>query len=347
MKSQTDRQGILHKAGPICKSSQQHKPQIQTPAVAFPRNFLHIQLLEENLPEVDYILYREAFMRPRLDKGFPPNKLIDIGREMRLGINGWDISKIIGHNRTYYPQTLNALKNLNPQTIIIFLENEPLEVALMDYFGMDKFELWEEGVMHYVDMFNPLFFRTRRLAQIATGFYSKHPFRARIDRSQVTIRDRFDKKNLNISTPQGAGLPRAAIAFIANVMVGDGLTTKAAYLSALKKLADLSALPIVYLPHPRECRGFIKALETELSHPNLTIETPTQGTLQYCVDYAFSTYISPFSTTLLDLRKFDNSFWVPEYFGLKSYTKALKQTDIFPVKLLSPRALEARLKPKQ
>lgn len=317
-------------------------PDAVGPTVAFPRNYLHIKLLADNYPQVDYILFREEFMRGQLLHSFPAEKLIAIGRETRPGRQSWNLPRIFAANRRYTRETIAQIANLKPMRIIIFLENEPLELALIDHFGIERFELWEEGVMHYVDMNNPVFFRLRRWAQIACGFYPGHPFLLRLPRENIIVRDRFDNKNLIMRIPEGRNIHREAIAFIANVLVSDGHISRAKYIKALKALVDMSPAPIVYLPHPREGAEELSAIDAALCSPRFRIEKPEGGSLQHCLDIEYRFYLSPFSTTLLDLQKFPKSLWIPQHFGLRSYDRALRETDLFPVKALTTDALATR-----
>lgn len=318
-------------------------PDADGPTVAFPRNYLHIKLLADNYPQVDYILFREEFMRDQLLRSFAAEKLIDIGREIRPSKKALNLPKIFAANRRYTREKIAQIEALNPARIIIFLENEPLELALIDHFGIERFELWEEGVMHYVDMNNPYLFRLRRMVQIACGFYPGHPFLLRLPRDKITVRDRFDKRNLRMHIPEGRNVPRNAIAFVANVLVADGHISRAAYIDALGKLVEMAQLPVVYLPHPREGAEEIAAIKAALDGPKFSVEKPEGGSLQHCLDTDYRLYLSPFSTTLLDLQKFPKSFWIPRHFSLGSYDRALFSTNLFPVKALNEEGLAAQL----
>ncbi|MGD9918359.1 MAG: hypothetical protein AB7U46_10080 [Paenirhodobacter sp.] len=318
-------------------------PDANGPTVAFPRNFLHIKLLADNYPQVDHILFREEFMRAQLLRSFPAEKLIAIGREIRPGRGQWNLPRIFAANRRYTREKVAQIAALTPARIILFLENEPLELALIDHFGIERFELWEEGVMHYVDMNNPYLFRLRRMVQIACGFYPGHPFLLRLPRDRITVRDRFDKCNLRMRIPEGRNQPREAIAFVANVLVADGHITRGNYIKALGKLVEMAPVPVVYLPHPREGAEEIAAIGAALDGPRFGIEKPEGGSLQHCLDTDYRLYLSPFSTTLLDLQKFSKSYWIPQHFALGSYDRALRSTDRFPVKALTEEALAACL----
>lgn len=302
--------------------------------VALPRNFLHVNLLIDNEPNVELVIYRDAYFHDVLEKKFPGRTLY-LGREQRLGINGWNLPKIYSYNSSYYKKLEQTIKSIDPSRFIIFLENEPLEVFLMDTFGIEKFELWEEGVMHYVDMFNPFTFRLRRAAQILLGYYSGHPLRTRVDRNKIIVKDRFDKKNIHLKTPIGTEKPRDGIAFLSNVLVEDGHISRKNYINTIGKLVLESPFPIYYLPHPRESKDLTKELENTLGGEKFVVVRETGGSIQHCVDYDYKAYISPFSTTLLDLNKFDKSYWVPGIFNLTSYQRALSNTDKFPIKAVS------------
>lgn len=302
--------------------------------IAIPRNFLHVNLLLHNYANIDMVIYRDSYFHGALEKKFPGRTLY-IDREKKPGKDGWNIFKIFAQNRQYYKNTLSKITELNTKKLIIFLENEPLEVFLMDKLrGEADFELWEEGVMHYVDMFNPLVFRARRLTQILCGYYHGHPFRTRIDRNSIIIRDRFDKKNLLLPPPEGMAIPVQGIAFLSNVLAEDGHITLDAYIKCLKKIKGNTSYPIYYLPHPREGSAVRTAVKSICDEKLIFIDTD-EASIKHCMDNDYKYYISPFSTTLLDIGKFNKSFWIPKLFNLNSYHRALSSTRKFPIDLIS------------
>lgn len=303
--------------------------------VAFPRNMLHVRLLQANCPDVDLVLYREKFLETILLECFGSKRIRYIGRERRPRFWLSELWACRQFNTAYYPKVMSQLPLKDRiGRFIIFHENEPLEWYLIDQIGIDRFELWEEGVMHYVNMYNPAAFRFRKLAQALAGFYPKHIFDLRMDRSTIKVRDRFTERNLHLPKPVGNGIPRAEVAFLANAVVQDNLISLPKYISALRELCRRSPLPVVYLPHPREDPEVLAKVKAALSECTLTFFNSPLGSLQHCADYDYSAYVSAFSTTLLDLQIPEKSIWIPALFGLSSYAQALKGTDVFPVHLV-------------
>lgn len=305
--------------------------------IAFPRNPLHVKLLVDNLESIDLVIFREEFMRKHVEMHFPTNSIF-IGRETRPSLRKGlgNIIAVRSANKAYYNNVFTRILSLKISKFIIFLENEPAECLIIDTLGYQKVELWEEGVMHYVDIFNKPHFYLRKLFQLISGFYPKSIFRLRIDRTKLTVRDRYLNKNLVYLINPRTGIPIKKIAFLGNALIDDKVINSNTLASTLITISEQNNLPIDYLPHPRESVKSISELE-EIFHKNdsnITVIHGLTGSLEYCLDNDYVLYLSPLSSTLLDLQKYEKSAWVPGLLGLKDLEKGIIKANVFPISCL-------------
>ena len=187
---------------------------------ALPRSTLHLRLLAANDPGVTHVLYRDAHVAPDVEALFP-GKGIALGREQRPAKSPLQWPARFAANRRYYADVRERLAPLGIERLIIFLEGEPLERMLADWFG-GPIELWEDGLSHYVDLTSPLWYAARGAVQAASGFYAKGAMSRRADRTRMIVRDRFETRDLILPSPTLAA-PQDRLLFIGSPLVEDGL----------------------------------------------------------------------------------------------------------------------------
>ncbi len=305
--------------------------QAKNKVVAFPRNPLHIKLLADNYPEVDVVLFRERFLERFVDRYFSDKKNY-IGRERRATKKYLflDVINVFFWNRAYYKR-VGKLLGEDVGKVIIFLENEPLECYFEAKYK-SKIELWEEGVMHYVETFNKTYFYLRKIAQLISGYYPRNIFRLRMDKDKLVVKDRFLRKNLKYKLEAVTSKPVNKIAFIGNALIDDKVVTAKQLASLLIEINNGSGVVVEYLPHPRESDIAISSLSQYCEKcDGVIINTGVENTLQYCTENDFVFYLSPLSSTLLDIQKFNKSAWVPALFGYQELSDGIRKAGVFPV----------------
>ena len=304
---------------------------------ALPRSALHLRLLAANDPGVTHVLYRDEHIAAEIERLFP-GKGIALGREGRPARNPLRWPASFAANRRYYAKVRNRLTPLGIERLILFLEGEPLERMLADWFS-GLIELWEDGLSHYVDLTSPLWYAARGGVQIAAGFYPKGALNRRADRSRMIVRDRFETQDLVLPTPVIAA-PQDRLLFIGSPLAEDGIVTRSTLLAGLESVAAASPLPLAYLPHPREDAAAARAMTDAVA--SVAIAPLPHGISPHVEVHGYRGFVSAASTALLDLGTFDRSLFVPGLFGLQRMHRALSGWNANPIALAADaRQLEA------
>ena len=307
---------------------------------ALPRSALHLRLLAANDPGVTHVLYRDDHIAAEIEALFP-GKAIALGRESRPGRDPMQWPAHFAANRRYYAAVRKRLAPLGIERLILFLEGEPLERMLADWFS-GPIELWEDGLSHYVDLTSPLWYAARGGVQIAAGFYPGGALSRRADRSRMIVRDRFETQDLALPTPVVAA-PQDRLLFIGSPLAEDGIVTRSVLLAGLESIAAASPLPLIYLPHPREDAGSARAMTDAVT--NLAIAPLPHGISAHVEAHGYRGFVSAASTALLDLGAFDRSLFVPRLFCLQRMHRALSGWNANPIALAADaRQLEAWIK---
>jgi hypothetical protein len=299
------------------------------PVAALPRSRLHLQFLLDNRADPDLVLFRDAAMRGPLDRHFPGRTLF-LGRETLPGRSLAAFATARRANRAYYPAVAALLAPFRFARTILFLEGEPLERFLQTLPNLGAFELWEDGLSHYVDLTSDGWYAARGAVQAAAGFYPRGITRRRIDRARVTVRDRFERRNLLLRASPPGAIARQELLLIGSPLVEDRILGTRRFHAALAEIAAVSPWPVRYLPHPRE--GIAHIVETLGTLP-ITLEANPEGLNDHAARYRYAGYAAAVSTGLLDLGRYDRSVFLPGLFGLTRMARVLRGWPANPVTL--------------
>jgi hypothetical protein len=300
---------------------------------ALPRSTLHMRLLAANDPGVTHVLYRDDHIAGEVDALFP-GKGIALGREHRPPRNMLHLPARFSANRRYYAQVRARLAPLGIERLILFLEGEPLERMLADWF-CGPIELWEDGLSHYVDLTSPLWYAVRGAVQIASGFHPGGALARRADRHRMLVRDRFETRDLVLPAPTLAP-PRERLLFIGSPLAEDGIIARSALSAGLDAVAAASPLPLFYLPHPREDGATARAMVAGIG--GIDMAPLPHGIAPHVGSHGYCGFVSAASTALLDLGAFDRSLFVPRLFGLERMHRALSGWKCNPVPVAADEA---------
>lgn len=297
------------------------------PVAALPRSRLHLQFLLDNAANPDIVLFRDEAMRGPLERHYA-GRLLYLGRETLPGRSLAAFSAARRANRAYYPAVAGLLAPYRFARTILFLEGEPLERFLQTLPGLGAIELWEDGLSHYVDLTSNRWYAARGLVQAAAGFYPRDITRRRIDRSKVTVRDRFERRNLILRTPAEPKVARDELLLIGSPLVEDRIVGEARFRTALAEIAAASPCPVRYLPHPREDSA---RLSRSLAGTAITLEPNPEGLIAHAAHYRYTAYAAAVSTGLIDLGRYERSLFLPGLFGLKRMARVLRGWSANPV----------------
>ena len=290
------------------------------PVAALPRSRLHLQFLLDNDANPDVVLFRDEAMRAPLEHHFP-GRLLYLGRETLPARSLAAFAAARRANRAYYPAVAALLAPYHFARTILFLEGEPLERCLQTLPSLGAIELWEDGLSHYVDLTSNRWYAARGLVQAAAGFYPRDITRRRIDRSAVTVRDRFERRNLVLHAPAEPPVARDELLLIGSPLVEDRIVGEARFRKALAEIAAASPSPVRYLPHPREDTV---RLAQRLAGTQITLEPNPEGLIAHAAQYRYTAYAAAVSTGLIDLGRYDRSLFVPGLFGLTRMARVLR-----------------------
>lgn len=289
----------------------------------------HVELLIQNNVYPDFFLVHDNNERlvRLLNSKFRHSKVVFIKKET-LGFNIISARKT---NKKLYDSIRREMKTIGCNRLIIFTDNKPFDKFLIDLFINKNLpvELWEDGLGHYIgSATNKLYFKS--IIKYIYGFYGVNIFHQRHRRGEIIVRDRFDKKNLIYEFNNTSHNTNAfnELLFIGQPLVEDGYIKEKLYVSKINELVSVFDLKVNYLPHPRE--DLSKYLEVSFN----VIKTEKSAEF-YCVNNEFKLYISAFSTTLLNINKFDKSYYIPDHFKLDKVSNLLKKLDFLPVIVLT------------
>lgn len=286
---------------------------------ALARSSLHLALLQHNAPAIDLVLYRDAHIAAQVDALFP-GRGVFLGREQRLSLNPRAYLANFIANRRYYAKVRAQIEGLGIARLILFLEGEPLERSILDWYA-GTVELWEEGLSHYVDLTSPWWYAARGMVQIASGFYPKGALHRRADRSRLIVRDRFVTKDLALPLPRRAPVTDQVL-LIGAPLVEDRFISRVVWRKSLAQIVAASPLAIKYLPHPRED---IAALPTELAKiGGIELASLPHGIIAHAQAHGYRAFVAAVSTALLDLGAYDDSLFVAELFRQKHMGRKLR-----------------------
>ncbi len=286
---------------------------------ALARSSLHLALLQHNAPAVDLVLYRDAHIAAQVDALFP-GRGVFLGREQRLSLNPRAYFSNFIANRRYYAKVRSQIEGLGIARLILFLEGEPLERSILDWYA-GTVELWEEGLSHYVDLTSPWWYAARGMVQIAGGFYPKGALHRRADRGAMIVRDRFATKDLMLPLPQRAAVEDQVLV-IGSPLVEDRLVGRATWREGLAQIVAASPWPVKYLPHPREDKAALPGLLAQVG--GLELAALPHGIAAHAEVHGYRAFVAAVSTALLDLGAFDDSLFVAELFGQKRIGRVLR-----------------------
>lgn len=286
---------------------------------ALPRSALHLQLLRVNGVALKKIYYRDQ----HLAKSFTPAELAVaefLGRE-KIPRPRSLFADLLS-NKKYYESIEVRLSEAQIDTLIIFLEGEPLERFIVDRKLAKNFQLWEEGLSHYVNLTSSAYYAARGFAQILAGFYPRGAMSRRAKRSDFEVFDRFEKRNLQWSYPASPTAQRTEVLLIGSPLVEDRLVSEAVWKRGIAAVLQAAAPNGVrYLPHPRE--DLVRLRRATQAEPQLMIESDTRGVLKHVEDFGYTAYIAAVSTALLDIGRLSSSVFVPKIFGLTTPARRL------------------------
>ncbi|MDF0490638.1 hypothetical protein PX554_21120 [Sphingomonas sp. H39-1-10] len=297
------------------------------PVAALPRSRLHLQFLLDNAANPDVVLFRDETMRAPLERHFA-GRLLYLGRETLPGRGLASFAAARRANRAYYPAVAALLAPHRFARTILFLEGEPLERFLQTLPGLGAIELWEDGLSHYVDLTSNRWYAARGLVQAAAGFYPRDITRRRIDRGRVTVRDRFERRNLVLHAPAEPVSARDELLLIGSPLVEDRIVGETRFRAALAVIAAASPRPVRYLPHPRED---VAGLARRLAATAITLEPNPEGLIAHAGRYRYTAYAAAVSTGLIDLGRYERSLFVPGLFGLRRMARVLRGWPANPV----------------
>lgn len=309
---------------------------------ALPRSLLHLRFLQENGPPPDIVLFRDDAMAAPIERAYPGRGL-SLGRETLPGKSPAGFLAARRANRAYYPAVAGKVRTTGATRLILFLEGEPLERFLLAQPQFTAFELWEDGLSHYVDLTGSLWYAARGAVQTLAGFHGKSAMRRRIDRSGLLVRDRFERRNLVLAPPPPAAAKRHELLLIGSPLVDDGIIRREAFVRGIQAVTAASPLPVRYLPHPRES---LERLGQDLDRAgNIVLEPNPLGLSQHLLQYEYAAYVAAVSTGLLDIGRLDRSLFVPALFGLRGMHKVLSGWSLNPVPAIDdPAKLAAALR---
>ncbi len=290
----------------------------------------HIELLHQNgiSPKFFLLSSRSSKLIPILNNYFKDFEVI-IFEEEKMS---WNLFQVYAHNRKVYKQLKLKLIKLDFNCLILFTDNKPYDKFLIDFCLSEKIkiELWEDGLGHYIGSGTKKTI-IKNAIKFLFGFYRKGILKETYKRDSLTIKNRFDKKNIvyqSKSEECKAITVFDEILFIGQPLVEDGYISREVYINRLLFLDKFFNTKVVYLPHPREDLSKYKGTSVSV----LNIDTDAES---YCVNNCYKYYLSAFSTTLLNINKDRKSFYIPIYFGLTHIFKLLNNLSFLPINVVN------------
>lgn len=296
---------------------------MESKIVAFPESSYHIELLQENCPEVDLYLIRRN--SAPYERNLPAGAKFSFYEADEFSLSFWES---IRKNRGFYKRISELISGAGADRVIIFSDAKPYHKYIIDYCierGV-VVELWEDGLGYYIGTGHKYKAIAKNLLKIALGAYSKGFFSEQHRRGEIVTRDRFVKRNLKYPVQQPVFEQELnRIAFIGQPLVDDGYLSESKYVSVIESIHDQSGMMVDYLPHPRE-----RFLSFDESKVRVVKGVRTQSYL-CSVKYLHCT--TAFSTAIINLGG-DNRSFCPGLFGLKQIERSLSKYPELGVKVL-------------
>lgn len=292
--------------------------------LAIPENGYHFSLLHENNQEVDLFLVKSD--SKLLGSDFLSERNFQTFYADFFSPN---IPVAFHKNRKIYKRLGAQILELIPSKLIIFGDAKPYHRFLIDFCIENniQIELWEDGLGYYLGNGVPIRYSLRNLVKIACGCHARQPFSEQYRRDEITLRDRFVRKNLVFKKPNPSPEEsRQRIAFIGQPLVEDGYMSLKKYCDRVERIADDTGLPVDYLPHPREGTRLFDA-----SKVNIVTGIRTEDWLNR-VKYIHCT--TAFSTAMVNVGEFQNRSFCAAHFGLHVIAKALDKYPVFGVEVV-------------
>jgi hypothetical protein len=237
--------------------------------------------------------------------------------------------KSIQKNKHYYKNIFDIIKDNNPKKIIIFNMNTPLSYYLYHTFSNEvTIELWEDGLEHYILDYGGLNYYLKSIVKFILGAYRYNIFLKDFrNLKKLTIRNRFEYKNLKYNYIDCLKKMKInKLLFIGQPLIEDNIMSMTRYISNLEIIASLTDYEVDYIPHPRES----KILESNIK--GINILKNEYSTEKYLEDKEYRFYLSVYSTVLLNINRFNKSYYLANIFGLNRISNKMNKLDFLPIK---------------
>jgi len=284
--------------------------------LAFPRSSYHLQLLGMNGVAPDLIIIRDGLTLDVAHRYFPDAEVLSIGTEKE--VRGW--------KGKYYRDVESRLKRHcsdHFQMIIFGLVN-PFEKFLVDQFGIENCELWEDGLNYYLQYFNGFWYPIKAIAKLCSGYYRGGAFDPLYRFNEITRRDRYSIRNLDylsFYSEHAIQLPDTVL-FIGQPLIEDRIISARTFQRSLALVGQhYPGMKLHYLAHPREAgRGARIAQENHFE----IVSNRYKSAEEFIQHHRYHKFISPFSTTLTNTPDPERCEFLPGVFGLSLIQAKLK-----------------------
>ena len=283
-------------------------------AVIVPLGTHMLELLKYNpVNIVAAIDYRSNGTLERAGLAEFTNTVYKVGSEQRLPFVS------VHANRVYYQRLATVLSEIlatHPDCCFILSANyTPFTRFIIDQVGVDRIELWEDGLNHYIQM-ETIFrhYRRKELMKLFAGFYRGGLFDSDYRGQQIFVRDRFKNKNLHYPKISLTGDTRF---YIGQPLIEDSIISESLYRKKLETFFRNKS--VVYLSHPRETpRPWLAEIFTVI-RPNCSSE-------QHLSSSGARSVYSAFSTVNVNVDCAENYF-IAGYLGLNKIADKLAILD--------------------
>jgi hypothetical protein len=233
------------------------------------------------------------------------------------------------NNKKYYSNISNFIEQNGINKIILFNCNTSLSHYIYNkYKGQLSIELWEDGLEHYILDYGGLNYYLKSIVKFILGAYKYNIFLKDFrNLKKLTIRNRFEYKNLKynyIDCPKKMKINK--LLFIGQPLIEDNIMSMTRYISNLEIIASLTDYEVDYIPHPRES----KILESNIK--GINILKNEYSTEKYLEDKEYRFYLSVYSTVLLNINRFNKSYYLANIFGLNRISNKMNRLDFLPIK---------------
>lgn len=219
-------------------------------------------------------------------------------------------------NKQYYKNIgsiLNQfLERYDDCKFIITSNYVPFTRFIIDHVGIERIELWEDGLNHYLKLESlSLKYYFKEAVKFSAGFYSKGVFDNNYRRAELTVYDRFKHQNLDYPI---SVLTEGEDYYIGQPLIEDQIINEAAYKSKLETF--FKGQNLNYLPHPREKN---RKWLTEIFNV-LEVSMPAE---EYLKQQGATSVYSAFSTVNVNIQCQQNIF-LANYLELGKISERLK-----------------------